>query len=110
MDVTFRVNGKEPEFYRADNGNSEPAPYQMLSGKTAVPVQLEPREAVYVIFDKNTSVTSRAEVHTTAHLLTTVNGPWQLNFPAGWGVKHFIIVDNERGQRGKIFFWHRNVH
>jgi hypothetical protein len=86
MDVTFRVNGKEPEFYRADNGNSEPAPYQMLSGKTAVPVQLEPREAVYVIFDKNTSVTSRAEVHTTAHLLTTVNGPWQLNFPAGWGV------------------------
>lgn len=86
MNVKFRVSGKEAEFYHADTGNGEPAPYNVSKATTSVPVHLGAREAVYVLFDKNTSNASRLKEYPAERVITTVNGPWQLTFPAGWGV------------------------
>jgi len=86
MNVKFRVSGKEAEFYHADTGNGEPAPYNVSTATTSVPVHLGAREAVYVLFDKNTSNASRLKEHPAERVITTVNGLWQLTFPAGWGV------------------------
>ncbi|MBW4889394.1 hypothetical protein KXQ82_06695 [Mucilaginibacter sp. HMF5004] len=85
LDVKFRVIGKEPEFYYADSGNAEPAPYNISATNTSVPISLGAREAIYVLFEKNTTIVSRAKPNGTEHKLASITGPWQLQFPAGWG-------------------------
>ncbi|MFY9233839.1 MAG: glycosyl hydrolase [Fimbriimonadaceae bacterium] len=50
-DVTFRIKGKAPEFWRADSGVIEPAAvYREEKGRTVVPLRLGPAESVFVVF------------------------------------------------------------
>jgi (4-O-methyl)-D-glucuronate---lignin esterase len=78
----FRVTGKEPQLWLADTGRIEPVSYRIESGHTTVPLTLAPHEAVFVVFRApaaQQSVTVPAPVRTE---LTTLQGPWELRFPA----------------------------
>ncbi|MES2274656.1 MAG: glycosyl hydrolase [Bacteroidota bacterium] len=94
LDADFRVSGKEPELWHADNASSEPAAFKMGDNATSVHLHLEPREAVYVLFNKNTKAISRTITHQPEELISTITGPWQLNFPAGWGTPASVQVDS----------------
>jgi hypothetical protein len=50
---TFRVAGKEPEFWKADTGEIFPAGvYDVVNGRVRVPVRLDPSGSVFVVFRK----------------------------------------------------------
>lgn len=51
--AAFRVEGKTPEFWWPDSGRISPAlAYQEKDGLTTVPMKLEPRGSVFVVFRK----------------------------------------------------------
>ena len=53
MECAFRITGKQPEFWFAENGSTSDVPeYKITSGYTTIPIRLEPRGSLYVVFDK----------------------------------------------------------
>lgn len=53
IDGSFRMDGKLPELWWGDTGKTEAAPvYQIAAGRTKVPLALEPRGSVFVVFRK----------------------------------------------------------
>jgi len=58
LECTFRVAGKAPELWYPDTGKIEPAPvYRVVSGRTVVPLRLDPAGSVFVVFRKRLSPT-----------------------------------------------------
>jgi hypothetical protein len=48
---TFRIDDKQPEFWKADTGEMIPASiYSIADGRTNVPIQLDPAGSVFVVF------------------------------------------------------------
>ncbi len=85
LQVKFRITGKEPQLWHPDHGNSEEVAYQMHEDNTEVPLLLEPKESVFVVFDKDTRQTSKAVPQHVYKPIATIGGVWQLSFPANWG-------------------------
>lgn len=85
IDADFRVTGKAAEIWRADRGTIQPASYRIHDGVTMVPLMLEPRDAVFVVFREPAQSTSRTVVAPSRMKLMDVTGPWQVEFQAGRG-------------------------
>jgi hypothetical protein len=52
-DCSFRITGKQPEFFHPDTGKIEPCPvWRETDGRTVVPVKFDPAGSVFVIFRK----------------------------------------------------------
>lgn len=80
----FRVAAKQPEFWHAESGGIEPATnYSVESGAVSVPLRLAPDGSVFVVFRRPAAAIQR----TTPRPVETVavEGPWQVQFPAGLG-------------------------
>lgn len=92
LNATFRVSGKEPEFWYAETGKSEPAPFRIVDGQTTVPLQLGPWGTVFVVFRKSTRETSRTMPAETEKQLTTVEGPWNVAFQPDRGAPPSITL------------------
>lgn len=61
---------------------------------TIVPVHLEERESVFVVFRNKTEIRSRT-IPTIQHsLLSTISGPWTISFQAGMGAPDKIEVQD----------------
>ena len=85
LSARFRVTGREAEIWRADTGKAEAAGYSIDGGRTTVPLHLEGREAVFVVFGKPTTVASREVVRGKMATLATVSGAWKVAFaPESW--------------------------
>ncbi len=80
---SFRVAGREAEFWHADSGRSEPASYTTAQGRTTVPLTLRPYEAVFVVFRKPTTITARTIPTQQETELAPVDGPWSVSFDKG---------------------------
>ncbi len=85
LEVRFRVGGKEAELWHADTGTSEPAGYSTADGRTTVPLHLEERESVFVVFRRAAASPSRVIVHNQPSPLAALGGPWEVSFPANLG-------------------------
>lgn len=85
VEVRFRVQGKEAEVWRPDTGEVEPAAYQITGGHTVVPLHLEEREAVFVVFRRQARTDSRAISPGKRTVLAALEGPWEVSFPPGLG-------------------------
>jgi hypothetical protein len=94
VDATFRVSGRAPELWHAESGASEPASYRIRDGRTTVPLRLEPWGAVFVVFRRATSETSRTLPEVKETLLATVDGPWNVSFQSGRGAPSSIMLDS----------------
>jgi hypothetical protein len=93
VDARFRVAGKEAELWHADTGEIEPASYQIKNGRTTVPLQLEPRESVFVVFRHPASNPSRSLPPDSFKTLAAVTGSWDISFPPNWGAPDRIQAD-----------------
>lgn len=90
LDVRFRVSDKEAELWRADAGTFEPSSYSTADGHTTVPLHLEERESVFVVFRRATTTPSRIVTRTRYSPLMTLGGPWEVSFPPSLGAPEKI--------------------
>jgi hypothetical protein len=93
LDATFRVSGRAPELWHAETGAVEPASYRIVDGRTIVPLHLEPWGAVFVVFRKATSETSRTLPEVKETRLASVTGPWTVAFQPGRGAPPSVTMD-----------------
>lgn len=85
VQARFRVEGKEAELWRPDTGVIEPADHTATDGRTTVPLHLEPRESVFVVFRRSAVSMSRTISPVTTTTLETLDGPWEVVFPPNMG-------------------------
>jgi hypothetical protein len=85
LEVRFRVGGKEAELWHADTGTNEPAGYSIVDGRTTVPLHLEERESVFVVFRRPAASLSRVIVPARLSPLAALSGPWEVSFPMNLG-------------------------
>jgi len=93
VDASFRMRGKAPEIWHAENGFIEPASYRFDQDRTTVPLRLEPNDAVFVVFRKPAAAPSRAVPSPVETQLFTIEGPWKVAFQPGRGAPESINLD-----------------
>src|SRR6185437_4951607 len=93
VETRFRVDGREAELWHPDTGEMEAAEYKIENGRTLVPLHLDPDGSVFVVFRHAAAGPSRTLPHPVSAQLATVEGPWQVNFPANWGAPPEITLD-----------------
>ena len=85
---TFRVTGKQPEFWYPDTGKIEKArDYWIENGQTYVPVHFDPCGSVFVVFREKAEGTGRkVEIKPVAEPkpLMELSGPWEVSFDSKW--------------------------
>ncbi len=97
IDARFRVAGKEAELWHPDTGLNEPATYTIADGRTTVPLHLEPRESVFVVFRRAAESLSRTVSRPEMKVVATITGPWDVSFPP----------DLARRQKSRWRIWSR---
>ncbi len=93
LNCTFRINGKSPEIWHPETGLIEKVTYNIVDGKTSVPLRLEPNDAVFVVFRENAREKSLTIPQKIATKLTLINGPWNVKFQTGRGAKAEATFD-----------------
>jgi hypothetical protein len=93
VDATFRVTGTVPELWHAETGKSEPVSYRIANGQTSVPLHLEPWGTVFVVFRSPATIATRTLPQAVETKLTTVDGPWKLNFQDHRGAPASVTLD-----------------
>lgn len=109
VDAIFRVSGKAPELWYAETGTSKPASFTTASGRTTVPLSLEPWGTVFVVFRKASAAPSRSLPAEVEQTLTTLDGGWSLSFQPGRGAPASVSLDrlsawNESSDNGIKYF------
>lgn len=85
FEARFRVRGKEAELWHPDTGEIEPAGYASAGDRTTVPLHLDERELVFVVFRKPAAAPSRTRPSETSTRLAELTGPWEVSFPPNMG-------------------------
>jgi hypothetical protein len=93
VEASFRVTGKAPELWHADTGTIEPVSYTIASGRTTVPLHLEPWGTVFVVFRKVTSEIARQLPKVTQTTLAKMDGPWTVSFEPDRGAPPSITLN-----------------
>lgn len=93
IEASFRITGKEAEIWHPDSGKIEPAGYAIREGRTFVPLHLEQRETVFVVFHRQTSIPSRATYRAKSKTILTISGPWNVSFEPNLGAPSSIRMD-----------------
>jgi len=96
MDVVgqFRVTGKEAELWHLDDGSIEPASYTIDSLTTTVPMHLDPRGSMFVVFRNRAATKTRTVPATSDKSVWTARGGWTVTFPPNWGAPPSIRLDS----------------
>jgi hypothetical protein len=93
IEATFRVQGKEAELWHPETGRMEPTAYRITGGRTTVPLQLNPNEAVFVVFRRPAAAQSRALSRQVQTNLATLDGAWDVQFQSGRGAPDKVTFD-----------------
>jgi hypothetical protein len=93
LNAQFRVAGKAPELWYAENGSVKPASFTIADGRTTVPLTLEPWGTVFVVFRKPTSETTRTLPVVSESRVATVDGPWTVAFQPDRGAPPSITLN-----------------
>lgn len=87
--ATFRVQGKQPELWNPVTGEIRSAKsFSQKDGTTSVPLELDPRGSVFVVFRKTIPKTSNGSAtsnYPTVTPLQTLDRPWHVAFDLKWG-------------------------
>ncbi|HTI70925.1 MAG TPA: glycosyl hydrolase [Candidatus Limnocylindria bacterium] len=102
VQASFRVTGKVPELWHAENGKAEQVSFRTADGRTTVPLHLESWGSVFIVFRQITSETSITRPTVVETPLETVDGAWHLGFQPGRGAPSSIILD-------KLSSWTENL-
>jgi hypothetical protein len=92
LEAAFRVAGREAEYWHPDDGSIEPASYRSDGERTIVPMDLAPREMVFVVFPRDAQVTTRTVPKVVETPAATIDGSWQVSFQPGLGAPDAIML------------------
>jgi hypothetical protein len=93
VDVSFRVSGKKPQLWHADNGKTEDASYVMKDGRTSVSLPLTPYDAVFIIFVDDTKEQSAQLPTISESVVTELTSPWTVKFQENRGAPEQAIFN-----------------
>jgi len=82
---TFRVSGKRPEIWHAEDGRIEAVSYEQTAEGIRACLHLEENAAEFVIFRSKTTLQKWSAPTTTTTVLAALDGPWAVKFQAGRG-------------------------
>jgi hypothetical protein len=91
--ATFRVRGKRPEIWHAEDGRVESVSYEQTSEGVRVPLHLEENAAEFVVFRRRSDVRSWGAPTVTTSVLMQVGGPWSVTFQTGRGAPPEVEFD-----------------
>jgi hypothetical protein len=97
--VAAATNGLVPEFWWPDSGRRSACHdwKSVTSGQTELPVTLGPLGSVFVVFRKAGAALDSLACDTFVAAGTpaplTLDGPWQVEFPEGWGAPRMTSFD-----------------
>lgn len=94
VNVQFRVTGKAPELWHADDGTETPVNYSIANGATTIPLHLEPYESVFVVFEKEAKSQSLNLPQPVIKNVIAVTGKWAVNFPPNMGAPEKAVFDS----------------
>jgi hypothetical protein len=93
LEATFRVQGKAAELWYPETGKTDPAGYHIANGRTTVPLQLSPNEAVFVVFRKPATTQSRTLPRQVEAPIAALDGAWDVGFQLDRGAPAKITLD-----------------
>lgn len=93
LEADFRIQGKAAEIWHPETGKIEKASYKIESGRTRVPLHLEPNDAVFVVFRKNAGSSSFTTPQIIENHLAAVDGAWDVVFQPKRGAPEKITLD-----------------
>jgi len=93
LEAIFRVEGKIPEIWHAETGKTEPVSYRIADGVTKVDLNLQPNEAVFVVFRNKASKSSFTLPTLSEKSLLTLDGDWDLKFQKGRGAPASVKIN-----------------
>ena len=93
MEAIFRVSGKVPEIWHPVTGKIEQASYIIKGERTSVTLNLEPNDAVFVVFNKKTNTHSFILPEMIETLVKTISGPWEIAFQPKRGAPAAATLD-----------------
>ena len=93
VNANFRIAGKIPMLWHAENAKTEPTSYSIAKGVTSVPLQLEPNDAVFVVFKDKATNTSVALPAKDEKQLATIDGTWTVSFQKERGAPAHATFD-----------------
>jgi hypothetical protein len=85
LKATFRVEGRAPEIWRAESGQTHPLSYEQTETGVRAPLELDPHEAFFVVFRKTASQASWTAPASRRRTLVALEGPWRVAFQPGRG-------------------------
>ena len=85
LNISFRTAGREAELWDPVSGEIMPSNYSVSAGRTNVRLQAGELKSLFVVFRNKTDIKTRTIPARESVLLTTLTGPWEINFPAGMG-------------------------
>lgn len=92
----FRISGMYPELWDPSTGEQYSIKeYTQKDGTTSLSLNLYPGESVFIVFtgtkrniaDANSNLDIKANAE-------TIEGPWKVTFPEGWGAPDEAVFDN----------------
>ena len=94
LEATFRIEGKVPEIWHPVTGEIKPVSYNIANGVTKVSLELEPNDAIFVVFRKTAKATTLVVPGTVENSLETISGAWEVSFQPDRGAPLKITLDN----------------
>ncbi|GAC1478700.1 MAG: glycosyl hydrolase [Gemmatimonadaceae bacterium] len=84
-DISFRVTGKAPELWRADDATITPLSYRSERGRTIVTLPMIANDAAFVVFRSRATAPLRRVAEPVETSVATLVGPWTVTFPPNSG-------------------------
>lgn len=94
--ANFRVAGKEPELWNPVNGDMRfLSDFRDEGERTIVPLRLEPRQSLFVIFRKPAGTVASVPERNfpTVRQVLQLAGPWEVSFDPKWGGPEHVTFD-----------------
>ena len=85
VELSFRQTGKAPELWRADTGERTILSYRIENGRTIVPVEFRPNDAMFVVFRRPAKTDSLNVPRVTSETIERLDNEWQVSFMAPRG-------------------------
>lgn len=80
LEARFRVAGKAPEIWRADDATIAPASYRVENAQTIVPLEMRAEDSLFVVFRKASTAPSRTVPPAIPQEIGELEGPWTVAF------------------------------
>jgi hypothetical protein len=107
--ASLRISGKEPEVWNPVDGSISPVSYSTDSGRTVVTLNMDPQDAVFVVFRKPSRGNSLVVPEVRESELAKISGEWEVRFQPDRGAPEKAVFNelspwNENGNPGIKYF------